>query len=144
LQQAARALLPWLTAPKWGGELERWSYIGSLSKLNLPEAMPGLIWILDNDEEAESRAMAAEALIHYKRPQAIQPLRRALGRENDEQLREALITALIQLGGFSDEEAAVDIEAYARKVVTEEGKKEIAEIAGGDSNKSLPLPVSIG
>jgi hypothetical protein len=143
-QQAARALLPWLTDASWGGGLERWSYIGSLSKLNLPEAMSGLIWILDNDEEGESRAMAAEALIHYKSPQAIQPLRRALGRENEEQLREAIITALIQLGGFSDEEAAADIEAYARKAVTTEGQKEIAEIAGGDSNKSLPLPVSIG
>ncbi|MEP7342990.1 MAG: HEAT repeat domain-containing protein [Acidobacteriota bacterium] len=143
-QQAARALLPWLTDPKWGGGLERWSYIGSLSKMNLPEAVPGLIWILDNDDEAESRAMAAEALIRYKNPQTIQPLRRAMGHEKDEQLREALIAALIQLGGFSDEEAASAIEEYARKAITTEGQKEIAEIAGGDSNKSLPLPVSIG
>ncbi len=144
LQQAARALLPWLTDPTWGSELERWSYLGSLSKMDLPEAVPGLIWILDNDEGAESRAIAAEALIRTKNPQAIQPLRRALNRENDEQLREALITAIIKLGGFSDDEASSSIEAYARKAVTPEGLKEIAEISGGDSNKSLPLPVSIG
>lgn len=144
LQQAARALLPWLTDPKWGGDLKRWSYIGSLSKMDLPEAVPGLIWILDNDEEAESRAMAAEALIRYKNPQAIQPLRRALNRENDEQLREIFISAIIQLGGFPDDEATTAIEAFARKVVTPEGQKEIAEASDGDSKKSLPLPVSIG
>ncbi|MEO6725256.1 MAG: HEAT repeat domain-containing protein, partial [Blastocatellia bacterium] len=144
LQQAARVLLPWLTDPKWGGDLERWSYIGSLSKMDLPEAVPGLIWILDNDEEAESRAMAAEALIRYKNPQAIQPLRRAMNRENDEQLREIFISAIIQLDGFSDDEATTAIEAFARKVDTPEGQKEIAEASDGDSKKPLLLPVSIG
>lgn len=144
LQQAALALLPWLTDQKWGGSLERWSYIGSLSKMNLPEAVPGLIWILDNDEEAESRAIAAEALIHFKNPQAIQPLRRALNRESTEPLREAFINAIIQLGGFSDDEATAYIEAYARKAVTAEGQKELAAANDGESPKMLPLPVSIG
>ena len=72
-QQAARALLPWLTDAKWGGNLERWSYLGALAKMDLPESMPGLIWILDNDEDATSRAVAAEALIRYRTRRPIQP-----------------------------------------------------------------------
>jgi len=143
-RQAARALLPWLTDPNWGGRLERWTYLGSLSEMDLPEAMSGLIWILDNDETAEGRAIAAEALIHYHNPQAVPPLRRALLRENNEQLREAIIIPVIKLGGFSDDEAVTAIEAYARKAATDEGQTEIAAIMGGDSDKSLPLQVSIG
>lgn len=143
-QQAARALLPWLTDPNWGGLQERWSYLGGLAKIDLPESVPGLIWVLENDEDSTSRAVAAEALLRYKTPQATPALRRALDREKDEQLREIIIVALAQLGGFSDEEAAVAIEAYARRALTAEGQKEMAEIAGLTSEKSLPLPISIG
>lgn len=144
LQQAARALLPWLNDANWGGGLERWSYLGSLAKLDLPESIPGLIWILDNDEDPAERAVAAEALMRYRTPQAVPALRRALDREKDEQFRESLIATLAQTGGFADEEAAAAIEAYARRVITSEGQKEMAEIADGASDKSLPLPVSVG
>lgn len=143
-QQAARALLPWLTDPNWGAGQERWSYLGTLAKMDLPESVPGLIWVLDNDEDSTSRAVAAEALLRYRSPQAVPALRRALGREKDEQLREGIIVTLAQSGGFSDEEAAVAIEAYARHAVTSEGQKEMAEIAGLTSEKSLPLQISIG
>lgn len=161
-QQAARALLPWLTDPNWGGNLERWSYLGALAKMNLPESVQGLIWVLDNDGDATSRAVAAEALIRYRNPQANPALRRALARESNELLREPIIAALVQAGassgGFSDEEAVAAIETYARRVITPEGKKEIDEIYNGGNNifggqtetgqtdveKKLPLPVSIG
>lgn len=147
-RQAAQALLPWLTDPNWGGNLERWSYLGALAKMDLPESLPGLIWVLDNDEDATSRAVAAEALIRYRNPQANPALRRALHRETNEMLREPFIAALGQAGpaagGFSDEEAMAAIEAYARHVTTPEGKKEIAEIADLTSEKTLPLPISIG
>lgn len=143
-KQAARALLPWLSQPDWGGKFERWSFLESLSKLNLPESVPGLIWVLDNDELAENRAMAAEALIQYKNPQAIPALRRALNRDADEVSRESIILALIELGGFPDAEAAAAIEVYARRSLTSEGEAEIREAREGGSEKPLPLQISIG
>lgn len=142
--QVARMLLPWLSQPDWGGAMERWAYIESLAKLDLPEAVPGLIWVLDYDPMPENRATAADALIRYKNPQAIPALRRALNRENEDTLRESIILALAKLGGFTDAEAAAAIEAYSRRVLTEEGKSEIDAIREGSSEAKLPLQVSIG
>lgn len=143
-KQAARALLPWLSEPDWGGKFERWSFLESLTKLHLPESVPGLIWVLDYDDLPENRALAADALRQYKNPQAIPALRRALNRTTDEYSRENLIVALVELGGFPDAEAAAAIEAYARRMLTEEGQAEIREAREGGSEKSLPLPISIG
>lgn len=143
-KQAARALLPWLVEPDWGGQFERWSYLEALSKINLPESVPGLIWILDNDERPENRAIAADALIQHKNPQAIPALRRALNRGGDEISRESIIVALAQLGGIPDVEAAAAIEAYSRFVMTEKGAMEISDVRDGNSETKLPLPVSMG
>ena len=143
-KQAARALVPWLSQPDWGGALERWSYLQSLAGVNVPESVPGLIWILDNDDQAENRAIAADALIQHKNPQAIPALRRALARGGDEYLRESIISALAQLGGIPDAEAAAAIEAYARFVMTEKGAVELSDARSGESEIKLPLPVSMG
>ena len=142
--QVARALLPWLGQPDWAGETGRWSYIESLAKLDLPESVAGLIWVLDYDQAAENRATAAAALVRYKNPQAIPALHRALNRENDEMLRESIIVALAELGGFADADAAAAIEAYCKRRLSEEGRQEISDIRQGGSEKSLPLPISIG
>ncbi len=143
-KQAARALLPWLSEPDWGGKFERWSFLESLTKLHLPESVPGLIWVLDYDDLPENRGLAADALRQYKNPQAIPALRRALNRTTDEYSRERLIVALAELGGIPDAEAATAIEAYARRMLTEEGQAEIREAREGGSEKPLPLPISIG
>lgn len=142
--QIARAMLPWLSQPDWGGDMERWSYIESLSKLDIPECVPGLIWVLDYDSMPENRATAAGALIRYKSPQAIPALRRALNREGEDMLRESLILALAKLGGFTDAEASAAIEAYCRRMLTEEGRSEIQAIREGSSEGKLPLQISIG
>ncbi|MBL8191138.1 MAG: HEAT repeat domain-containing protein, partial [Acidobacteria bacterium] len=141
---AARALLPWLSEPDWGGKFERWSFLESLTKLRLPESVPGLIWVLDYDDLPENRGLAAEALRQYKNPQAIPALRRALNRTTDEFSRDNLIVALAELGGIPDAEAVAAIEAYARRMLTEEGQTEIREARQGGSEKPLPLPISIG
>ncbi len=142
--QVARAMLPWLTQLDWGGEVERWRYIEGLSQLDLPESVPGLIWVLDYDQARENRATAAVALVRYKNPQAIPALRRALNRESDDMLRESIIVALAELGGFPDAEALAAIEAYCTRRLSEEGRQEISDIRQGGSEKNLPLPVSIG
>jgi HEAT repeat protein len=143
-KQAARALLPWLSEPDWGGKFERWAYLESLSKMNLPESVPGLIWMLDNDSDTESLALVAVALVKYKNPQAIPALRRALNRGSNEFSRESIIVALAKLGGFPDAEAAAAIEAYARRTLTEDGEAELREAREGSSEKPLPLQISIG
>ncbi len=143
-KQAARALLPWLSELDWGGKFERWSYLESLSKINLPESVPGLIWVLDYDQQPEICALAAEALVQYKNPQAVPSLRRALNRSSAEIFRESIIVALVELGGFPDGEAAAAIEAYARRMLTEEGQTEIREAREDQGEKTLPLQISIG
>src|SRR5215510_5838793 len=61
-REVARKLLPWLTDPGWVDVGDRDSFIRGLGYLELPESVAGLIWILDFDESADSRAAAAEAL----------------------------------------------------------------------------------
>jgi hypothetical protein len=137
-------LLPWLSNPEWSAATGRGAFIASLADLNLPESIPGLIRILDYDEDAYTRAQAAAALVRYRDPRAVPALRRALEREGVEISRTEIITALAECGGISDEEAAATIEAYARMVVTEKGETEIEQAKGGTTAKPLPLEVSIG
>ncbi|MFN7945496.1 MAG: HEAT repeat domain-containing protein [Blastocatellia bacterium] len=146
-KEAARALLPWLSNSSWTTASGRLGFIASLAKLKLPESVPGLIRVLDYDEDASARVAAAEALATYRDPRAVPALRRALEKESAESnefLRHLLVTALAQCGGISDEEAAAAIEAYARMMVTEKGEKEIEQATKGGGGKPLPLEVSIG
>ena len=143
-KEAVRALLPWLSDPAWAVATGREAFIASLAELKLPESVPGLIRVLDYDDQADTRAQAAAALISYRDPRAVPALRRALEREAGETARTSIITALAQGGGISDEEAAATIEAYARKAVSEKGEEEIGRAKNGESDQPLPLAVSIG
>jgi hypothetical protein len=143
-QDAARSLLPLLTDPNWGDENDRAQFIGGLADLELPESVAGLIWILDFDESAYNRALAAEALTRYRDSRAIPALRRALDRETKEYRRAQIVTALAEFGGFSDDEIVAAVEAYARAAVSEKGRREIGQAISGDSDKPLPLKLSVG
>jgi hypothetical protein len=110
----------------------------------MPELIPGLIWILDFDEDPANRAAAAAALTPYRDSRAAPALRRALEREKDEKNRENIVNALLGCGGFSDEELAVAVEAYARLALTGEGKDKIEDALTLDSDSPLPLKVSVG
>ncbi|HZS08854.1 MAG TPA: HEAT repeat domain-containing protein [Blastocatellia bacterium] len=143
-KQAAQSLLPWLANPDWSVASGRWAFIHHLAELKIPESIPGLIWILDYDEDASNRSAAAEALVRHRDARAVPALRRALERETFEESRNHIITALAQCGGISDDEAAAAIEAYARAVVSDKGEVEIAQAKAGKSDKPLPLNVSIG
>src|SRR5262249_4706521 len=113
----AQKLVPWLTEPNWAAKEDRAEFISALVVLKAPELAPGLIWVLDYDEDPGSRAAAAEALAQYRDPRAVPPLRRALEKEKGEQNREKIVTALAECGGLSDDEMATAIESYARMVV---------------------------
>ncbi|HKQ78328.1 MAG TPA: HEAT repeat domain-containing protein [Blastocatellia bacterium] len=143
-KEIAQKLAPWLTDLNWGGANDRSGFIQSLVNLQAPELLPGLIWVLENDKDEDNRATAAEALAQYRDPRANPALRRALEKEEDEDRREKIVTALAECGGFSDDEMAAAIEAYAKVVVTKDGEQEIDEAKIGDPEKPLPLKVSIG
>lgn len=143
-QDAARSLLPLLTDPNWADENDCAQFIGGLADLELPESVAGLIWILDYDESDYYRALAAEALTRYRDSRAIPALRRALDRETNEARRARIVRSLAECGGFSDDEMVAAVEAYARVAVTEKGNQEIGDAMSGDSDKPLPLKLSVG
>jgi HEAT repeats len=144
-KESAQKLIPWLTEPNWAAEGDRTEFIRSLTGLNMPELAPGLIWIVGYDEDPDNRAAAAAALTKYRDPRAIPALRRALEKENGEQNRQRIVTALAECGGLSDDEMAVAVEAYARTIVDKGGaeKIEVARYSQAPHNP-LPLKVSVG
>ncbi|MDX2033453.1 MAG: hypothetical protein SF339_22445 [Blastocatellia bacterium] len=143
-KEAARRLLPWMTDPAWAPLDERSSYIFALVGLKMPETLAGAIWILEHDESADLRATAADLAGALADPQAAPALRRALEREKSESNRGAYIEALAKCRGFSDDEVAAAIEAYARMKATGAGVEKIAAARWDDAAPALPMGVSIG
>jgi HEAT repeats len=143
-QEVARTLLPWLTDPGWADEGDRASFISGYADLKLTESVAGLIWILDFDESADNRAAAATALAEFRDPGAIPSLRRALDREENKDRRADIVRALAVCGGFSDDEMAAAIEAYAKASPAEEGERESDNDLVSDEEKPLPLKAGIG
>ncbi|HEY6400387.1 MAG TPA: HEAT repeat domain-containing protein, partial [Blastocatellia bacterium] len=143
-KKIAQTLAPWLTDPDWAAAEDRFSFIKSLNDAQTPELIPELIWVLEHDEDPDNRAAAAEALTQYSDRRANPALRQALEKEEDETLRNSIVTALAQCGGFSDDEMAEAVEAYAKMIVTEAGKVEIEQAESEALEKPLQLKVSIG
>src|SRR5262245_46128214 len=143
-KEIALRLAPWLTDPNWADANDRYGYIQSLVAVQAPELLPGLLWVLEYDEDREYRATAAAALAQYRDQAAIPALRSALEKEENENHREQIVTALAECGGLTDDEMAAAIEAYAKMVVTEAGADESNQDENNDSWKPLPLQVSVG
>ncbi|HEX2487932.1 MAG TPA: HEAT repeat domain-containing protein, partial [Blastocatellia bacterium] len=143
-KEIARTLAPCLTEPGWAAAEDRLSFIQSLVDLKAPELLSGLIWVLEHDEDHDNRAAAAEAVTQYRDARAIPALRRALENEKGEGFRDKIVTTLAECGGFSDEEMAAAIEAYAKAVVTAGSEQEFNLAEAGDPEKPLPLKVSLG
>lgn len=150
------ALLPWLSNPEWINSLnpgQRIDLIEALAETFVPEAVPGLIWIVQN-EKGKSRGAAAQALVKYKDSGAIPALRFALQDEKYTGVLEHIIEALIACGGIGDDEQMSSLEAFAALSSTPEGAKKIADYETqsyddddektGGNTRLLPLPVIIG
>ncbi len=144
---ALRPLLPWLSDPKWadcGDEhLPRLRLVQSLDRVDLPESVPGLIWVL-NHERDYFLSGAAEALQHYGAKEAGGALKAAIAREPDDNHRRTLIAAAQALGAFSAEEMARAIEAYAAKISTAKGREEAEDAFYERSKKKVDPQVSLG
>jgi HEAT repeat protein len=143
-EEAARALLPWLTDPNWGSGPNRANFISMLAEIDLPESIPGLLWVLDNEKDDFTREAVSEALRRHCDSRMAPALKGHLSSETNEEVRWQIVTALAKCDGFSDEEMASAIEAYANMAATAEGQALIKEISSGESGKTIPLNVFIG
>jgi HEAT repeat protein len=154
-QDILEALLPWLTDESWAkasNNNERISLIAALAETIVPEAVPGLISVVQNESDA-ARSNAAKALVKYKDARANSALRFALQQETNQEFRQTIVEALVACGGISDDEQMSGLEVYATIISTPEGLEKMQAYnyenyegdAGADSDqKPLPLPVLIG
>ena len=143
-REAARKLLPWMTDPAWAPQGERSMYLAMLADLKLPESLAGAIWILEHEEDADLRVSAADIAGGLGDPRAAPALRQAFAREKRESARSAYSRALARCRGFSEEEMAAALEAYARMRAADGGAEKIDQSRWDDSAPPLPIRVSMG
>jgi hypothetical protein len=128
-KQALMTLLPWLTNPAWLNNTgnQRLRVIQMLEANKIPESVPGLIWVVENDSEdpAYSRGFAAEALATYEDPRAVPALKKALAKEKDEGWRHRIIKGLLASRGLSEKEQLEALEEYAAKLASPETRLDV-------------------
>jgi hypothetical protein len=145
-KDALMPLLPWLTDPEWA--TVNWSPGGRntlmqvIANLDMPEAIPGLIWIVENDDE-EAR-WAARSLGEIKDRRAGPALLSRIEKTKNEDDREWMIQALIACEGITDAEMVQAIQTYAEAVLQPGGVEKIDERDGYTEEDPLPVQVSIG
>lgn len=142
---ALKPLLPWLSDSTWAKDLRdhRGRLIQHLGLADLPESVPGLISVLENDAESERhRAYAGEALAKYKDPRAVPAIKKALIAEKSQYNRQRLLVGLIASGGLPESEQLEALEAVAQRLMTTESRWELFRY--GEEAGPLPLPLSIG
>lgn len=144
-KDALRPLLPWLANPDWAKQ--KWDHrlrlIQSMDFIDLPESVPGLIWVVENDKSEYNRSYAAESLAKYKDPRAVPALKKALAEEKDESHRARIIQGLLACGGMPEAEQVAALEAYAAKLVSPEDRADVERYRSYGDNP-LPLTVSVG
>jgi hypothetical protein len=141
-KDAIMPVLRWLSDPDWldiNGE-RAW-FMQQMDKIDLPESVPGLIWIIEH--EKENRGWAARTLAHYKDPRAVPALKKALAQESSSDHIQYLIQCLLASGGLSEDQQVAALEAYASQIITPEGREEVERYRGyGDAPPNTQ--VSIG
>jgi hypothetical protein len=142
-RDAVLPVLRWLSDPGWlriSSTYRAW-FIQNMDELDMPESVPGLIWIVEHEES--NRHWAARTLVHYKDQRAVPALKKALAEEKNEDHRRDILQGLVASGGLTEAEQLAALEAYAAELTTPSGREEIERYRSyGD--EPLPLPVSIG
>lgn len=136
-------LLPWLSNPDWldvNGTNRSW-FIQQMDEIEIPESVPGLIWIIENEDD--ERGYAAAMMAKYKDPRAIPALKKALTLETYENDQMSILKALIACGGLTAQEMTEALEEYATKSLTEEGRAELERYRSSD-DKPLSVNLLIG
>jgi hypothetical protein len=142
-KDALQPLLPWLADAEWSSARERLRLIQSLDRVDLPESVPGLIKVVEREDEFALDG-AATALAVYRDQRAIPALTKALARDNDERTRRPIVQALLACDGLTDEQIAKAVEAYAVQISTPEGLAELRAAFDLGGRKMLPPTVSLG
>lgn len=118
---ALRPLVPWLSDPNWAGDQDtsrsdRLRLIQSMDRVELPECVPGLIWVLEHSTEPFEIEGAATGIAHFKDPRGVAPMKGALSRLQSKlfpSIHSEVLESIFQCRGFSDEELISRVEAYA-------------------------------
>ena len=147
-RDVAIALLPWLADRKWADGVNyhtspRAEYISSLERLELPEAIPGLIHVVETETDYVG-ARAAGALEHFRDPRALPALRKALKAHlGVEWEREAFLSAIRACGGQKPLSAVAALQAYAHAAATPDGM-ELIRYGDIDSRRSPDATLALG
>lgn len=135
---AAIPLLPWLFNPKWV-EVEISSYnrlnlIYSLSRMKVPESIPGLIHILQNqnDDDMFEIEYAADAIAQFHDKNTASVLRAQLRNPINQRERKAIANALLASGDVSFDEKLIAVAAAAKRVSSQSGRKLLNESVNED------------
>ena len=129
-RDVAVALLPWLDDRSWVVEQKRSpsprsEYISSLSRLDVKEAIPGLIHIVETEPDYHA-ARAASVLGHYRDARALPALRKGLSAHlKTDWERSAFTQAITACGGVTATDGVAALEAYARLAATPEGLEQL-------------------
>lgn len=137
-------VLRWLSEPDWLNitDSRRAWFMQAMDKLDMPESVPGLIWIVENEES--NRIWASRTLAYYKDSRAIPALKKALAQEKNEDHRKYLIQGLLASGGVTVVEQLAALEAYLAKLATAEGREAAERYRSAGDDTLLALPASIG
>lgn len=148
---AAIPLLPWLFDPKWANPQTsshwRSTYVYTLSKLTIPESVPGLLHLLQHPEDAERFELeyAAEAVVQYRDERTAPVLRQLLMRDvEEEDERLAAAKALLASGTVSLEEKVQAVAALARQVGTRGGREQMNNAESHGNGNVLQRNVVLG
>lgn len=117
-------LLPWLDDPGWSAARDRGTFIANLARVHVPEAVTGLIAVIDRENDRD-RATAARVMASYPDPKAGPALRRLLEKETRGRTRMDVVKALVACGGVTEDEAVSSVEAFAEEVVLHESVYEL-------------------
>ncbi|MEZ5425008.1 MAG: hypothetical protein R2747_01975 [Pyrinomonadaceae bacterium] len=145
-KDALKPLLPWLADPGWADI--NWSPGGRItlmqvvSNVDLPESVPGLIWIVENEDL--NAHWAAGSLAKFRDPRAAAALKNALKRLGEETYRSDIVEALIACGGLSADEQLAALEFYAEYISKPDNFKKIENRNPYEDEDPLPIKVSIG
>lgn len=148
-KEALKLMIPWLTDKDWANESddeERGSLISLLGEIEIPEAVPGLIAVIMN-EDGGIRARAAVAVALYRAPQAVPALRYALENETDNDYRKSIISGLIGVGGLTAVEQVAALEAFAVLTSTKEGSEKLEKYKysyGSEDRETVSPQITIG
>lgn len=115
---ALRPILCWLSDPSWVPEPFdhkcRLEMVKTVAQLNLREAIPHLVWIIEHEADTELLESAAEALLNLNDASGNAAIRRALARTEDGTAVMFLVRVLLATGGCTPDELADDVLTAAR------------------------------